>query len=396
MDSIKTRANECVDNSTDSIKAVKDAIAMVTTAHSTILEHTDMFTESTLLYPPTVMAGEKTSIESLKSADTGFKFKASISVECSPETSRRLKDIETALSSLQDTKQKTEDDISEIKKWRDNFVTEQKDIRIKIEKLCKKHKQHFKSIRTQIHEQEKKLKNLSEEMESLREKESIFVKIIERMSIDMKDYKRNLDKINKEMPGRTDKTRHLSQEIKSHSDLIATIQEDGKKNRRYTTKTCEKLLSKTETQEKDVLKLSQNSPAIANQQVKHSTLGFVASQGRWNGEWYMGHPVITFKTVKRNVGNHFDPKTGEFTAPVDGLYKASPTIKQTADDEVKVCVGHRSGGVTSWLDCVVTEDKSVDASRTLEVQMKTGDVLYSVTGHNDCECTHFSCALLDV
>lgn len=38
-----------------------------------------------------------------------------LQVECNPEISRRLKDMETALLSIQDTKQKTEDDLSEIK-----------------------------------------------------------------------------------------------------------------------------------------------------------------------------------------------------------------------------------------------------------------------------------------
>ncbi|XP_059164495.1 uncharacterized protein LOC131947318 isoform X1 [Physella acuta] len=42
----------------------------------------------------------------------------------------RLEQIETAISSLQDANDKSTDDISEIKQWRDNFVTEQSDMGI--------------------------------------------------------------------------------------------------------------------------------------------------------------------------------------------------------------------------------------------------------------------------
>ncbi|XP_059178332.1 uncharacterized protein LOC131957615 [Physella acuta] len=378
---------------TDSNKDIKDAIAMVTAAQSTLHDLTYMFTESTKLYPPTVITGEKTTPESLQPTDSGLISKDLLSDEYNSEISRRLKDIETALSSLQDTKQKTEDDIDEIKQWRDNFTTEQSDMGINIEKLSKKHKQNFKNIRKEIKEQDNKTEKLCEEMESLKEKESISNKMLEKMSIDLIDYKSNLDNINKEIQVQRDQKENVSQEIRSHSDLISAIQEDGKKNILHTTKLCENILSKhtvicnllqqrlmpidkmiqtfnrhfetkerkvkIETQEKDVLTWSTDYQTFTNQEVKHSTLGFIASQGRWDGTYRKGHPVITFSDVEHNVGNHFDPKTGEFTAPVDGLYKASLRIKQTGDRAVQGCVGHKSGGVESWLSVVWTQEKSL-------------------------------------
>ncbi|XP_059164542.1 uncharacterized protein LOC131947358 isoform X2 [Physella acuta] len=48
----------------------------------------------------------------------------------SPEILSRLVQIETTISSLQDANDKSTDDISEIKQWRDNFVTEQSDMGI--------------------------------------------------------------------------------------------------------------------------------------------------------------------------------------------------------------------------------------------------------------------------
>ncbi|XP_059164680.1 nuclease SbcCD subunit C-like [Physella acuta] len=414
LQQIKTRANECVDNIPGSSKAMRDAIDMIKTAQSTILEHTDMFTESTKLSPTTVITLEKTT------PDIQDK-KAPISVEYNPETSRRLKDIETALSSLQDTKQKTEDDISEIKQWRDNFVTEQNDIGIKVENLSKKQKQNFKNLRKQLKEQYNQIEVLNQQIGSLKTKESDTDKTLEKLSLDMKEYENNLHTLNKEMRVYTDKTDNVTQETQRHSVLISAIQEDTTNkfdkllskhvvtckllqqrlmpidkiieiyNQNYETR--EGKMKKPETVEKEVLKLSQNPQSIANQQVKPSSPGFIASQGRWEGKMYGGYQIITFSAVERNVGNHFDPNTGMFTAPVDGLYKASFTIKQTGYQAVGAGVFCKSGRVVTWPGEVWTQDKSVEASKTFEVRMKSGDILYSVTSYKDLECSHFSCSL---
>ncbi|XP_059164656.1 uncharacterized protein LOC131947455 [Physella acuta] len=149
-----------------------------------------------------------------------------------------------------------------------------------------------------------------------------------------------------------------------------------------------------ETTKKNMKKLSQDFQKIANQQVKHPAPGFIASQGRWDGKRY--DKVITFRAVERNIGNHFDPKTGEFTAPVDGLYKGSLRIKQAGDRAVQAGVGHRCGGVVTWLVMVETKAKCFEASTTFEVYMKARDVLFSFTEYDGCECTHFSCVFHDV
>ncbi|XP_059178333.1 putative leucine-rich repeat-containing protein DDB_G0290503 [Physella acuta] len=415
---------ECVDNHSDTQMTMKDVLAMITSAQSTIIEQTDMFTESTKLYPPTLMTGEQRTPESLKTADTGFVSKAFRSVECNPETIKRLKDIEKVLSSLQDTKQKTEDDISEIKQWKGNFETEHSDIGIMVENVSKKQKKNFKNLRKQLIEQDNKIEELNQQIESLKTKESDKDKTLEKLSLDMKEYENNLHTLNEEMRVYTDKIDQITfKEIQRHSDLISAIQKD-------TTKTFDTLLSKhvvmckllqqrlmpidkifetynqnSEAREGkmkkianleiEVLKLSNDFQSIANQQVKHSTPGFIASQGRCEEKVYDRHQVFTFSAVERNVGNHFDPNTGVFTAPVHGLYKASITIKQTGDHAITAWVLHKSGGKMSRLGGVNTQDQSVEASRTFEVLMKSGDVLYSATGYKDLECTHFSCSLFD-
>ncbi|XP_059178340.1 uncharacterized protein LOC131957623 [Physella acuta] len=146
------------------------------------------------------------------------------------ETTRRLKDIETALSSLQDTKQKTEDDISEIKQWRDNFVAEQSDMGINIDNLSKKQKQNFKNIRKQIHEEDSRMHELNNEIKIVKERETKTDKAIEKLFLDLREFKIHLQNINTEMQANTEKIENFTQEFKKHYDWISTVQEEGTKH----------------------------------------------------------------------------------------------------------------------------------------------------------------------
>ncbi|XP_059164497.1 uncharacterized protein LOC131947319 [Physella acuta] len=118
----------------------------------------------------------------------------------------RLELIETALSFVHDDNDKSTEDISEIKQWRDNFVTEQSDMRLKIEQMTKKQNQDFKNLRKQMSEQDNKVKELNKEIESLKETETKSNKTLEKLSLDMKEYENILLKINKEIQDHSDKT----------------------------------------------------------------------------------------------------------------------------------------------------------------------------------------------
>ncbi|XP_059164606.1 structural maintenance of chromosomes protein 3 homolog [Physella acuta] len=162
-------------------------------------------------------------------------------VEEHPDLERRLAYIETTLSSLQDTQHKSTDDISEIKQWRDNFVTEQGDMGVNIEQLTKKQMQNFKNLRKQMSEQDNKEKELNKEIESLKEKESKSNKTLEKLSQDMKEYENKVRKINKEMQDIRD---GMKQENKSHSYLIVSLQDENNKILDKTSTQFEKLQSK--------------------------------------------------------------------------------------------------------------------------------------------------------
>lgn len=129
--------------------------------------------------------------------------------------------------------------------------------------------------------------------------------------------------------------------------------------------------------------------------MKHSTVGFIAS----------GRPVVirrrilvnklSYTSIQRNEGNHFNKQTGEFTAPVDGPYIASLTIEPTVDVDVKVWIKHRSEHSQLDLGYVETNDNIKIASSAFVVWMKAGDCIMQLS-HRDFNCRHFSCFLLGI
>ncbi|XP_059164492.1 uncharacterized protein LOC131947316 [Physella acuta] len=179
----------------------------------------------------------ETAISSLQDVSRLEQIETAIS---SLQDVSRLEQIETAISSLQDVNDKSTDDISEIKQWRDNFVTEQSDMGVNIEQLNKKQKQNFKNLRKQMSEQDNKVKELKKEIESLKEKESKSNNTLEKLSLDMKEYENNLQKITKEMQVHADKTDIITQEMKRHSVKMSTLQEEISKNLRNTSTQLEK------------------------------------------------------------------------------------------------------------------------------------------------------------
>ncbi|XP_059164494.1 chromosome partition protein Smc-like isoform X2 [Physella acuta] len=160
------------------------------------------------------------------------------------EVFTRLGLLENSISCLQSSIQKSKEDTSEIKQWRNNFVTEKCDMELNIDQLTKKQKQNFKNLKKQISEQDNKVKEMNREIESLKEKETKSNKTLEKLSLDMKEYENNFHKINKEMQDHTNKTDSITQEIKRLSDLIVSLQEDHNKIVVNTSTGFEKLQSK--------------------------------------------------------------------------------------------------------------------------------------------------------
>ncbi|XP_059162738.1 protein Daple-like [Physella acuta] len=337
----------------------------------------------------------ETAISSLQDVSRLEQIETAIS---SLQDVSRLEQIETAISSLQDANHKFTDDISEIKQWRDNFVTEQSDMGVNIEQLTKKQKQNFKNLRKQMSEQNNKVKELNKEIESLKEKESMSNKTLEKLSLDMKEYENNLLKINKDVQDHADKTDIITQEMKRHSVKMSTLQEEISKNLRNTStqlekhsvmytllqqrlmpkliqifnqnlKTREERKTRVENIEDTISKLSKDlnliESRVCNRYACHLALADLTPVSA-------GSIISTFSKVREYNGQHFNQTTGKFVSPHDGLYLVCVTLHEWEDKEIRVGV---MAGV-EW--CTVIEVKCADTSAagSVVVDMKKGQELY--------------------
>ncbi|XP_059166862.1 putative leucine-rich repeat-containing protein DDB_G0290503 [Physella acuta] len=218
VEQVKRRTSDCLQNN----MAFKEAIAVASTAHSTLLEHMDMLTESKKMYPRQEMTKEKMTTEMLYAKSTqGEK----VTEGTNSDLLSRLEHIETAFAALQDIKQKTEDNIEELKQWRDNSVTKHNDLEINIEKLSKKQKLNFKNMKKQLNDQDKKIMEINKVIENLKQRQSSTAERQEKMSLDIKEHETDFEKLNQNVQDLTDS---FTQQIKEHSDLIYDLQEKEK------------------------------------------------------------------------------------------------------------------------------------------------------------------------
>ncbi|XP_059162714.1 A-kinase anchor protein 9-like [Physella acuta] len=305
----------------------------------------------------------ETAISSLQDVSRLEQIETAIS---SLQDVSRLEQIEAAISSLQDANDKSTDDISEIKQWRDNFVTEQSDMWVNIELLTKKQKQNFKNLRKQMSEQDNKVNELNKEIEILKEKESKSNKSLEKMTLDMKTYENNLHTLNKEMQDHTDKSDSITDEIKRHSDQMSTLQEENYKTMHNTSTQLEKhslmykLLQQRlmpidkliqifnqnlETREDRITKLENIKGAISK---LSKDLNLIESRVCNRYVCYMELAyytpvsvesiISTFGEVREYNGQHFNQTTGKFVSPHDGLYLVCVTLHEWEDKLIRVAV----------------------------------------------------------
>ncbi|XP_059164613.1 uncharacterized protein LOC131947416 [Physella acuta] len=341
----------------------------------------------------------ETAISSLQDVSRLEQIETAIS---SLQDVSRLEQIETAISSLQDANDKSTDDISEIKQWRDNFETEQSDMEVNIEQLTKKQKHNFKNLSKQMSEQDNKVMELNKEIESLKDKETKSIKTLEKISVEVKEHKIKLVKINKEMQDHTYETDSITQEVKTHSDHIVALQEDNKILVDTSTK-----LKKMQSKHNVMYKLLQQRLMpidkliqIFNQNLKtreqrlqklyniENTISKLSKEmhliesrvcNRYACHVELANPtpvrcrlvISSFSKVREYNGQHFNPTTGKFVSPHDGLYLICVTLNECEDKQITV-------GVVAGDRCRIIEVKCANTSsaRSVIVDMKKGQDLY--------------------
>ncbi|XP_059164487.1 repetitive organellar protein-like isoform X1 [Physella acuta] len=315
----------------------------------------------------------------------------------SAEVFTRLGLLENRISCLQGTTQKTKESISERKQRRDNFVTEQSDMGVNLEQLTKKQKQNFKNIRKQMSEQDNKIKEMNKDIESLKEKETRSNKTLEKLTLEIKEFENNLQKINIEMQANADGRDGMKEEIKSHSDLIVSLQHENNKILEKTSNVIEQLQSKhsvmykllqqrlmpiekliqifnqnLETREKRKKMLGELENTISKfcsvfHLIESRVCNRYACHVQLAGPTPVraGSIISRFSEVREYNGQHFNQTTGTFVSPHDGLFLVCVNLNESKDKQILVSV--MAGGV--WC-------RFIDVKSSVVVDMKKGQELY--------------------
>ncbi|XP_059162673.1 putative leucine-rich repeat-containing protein DDB_G0290503 [Physella acuta] len=305
------------------------------------------------------------TISTNTSDNSELKNQISKQVKHTAEILTRLELIETAISSLQDTKQKTEDDISEIKQWRDTFVSEQNDTALKTEQFCRQEEKCIESLREQINEQDSKVKELNKELESLKQQESKSNKVLEKLSVDINEYENNLHALNTEMNDNSNKTDSIAHAIRIHCSIISLFQDDVQQNIVNTTCKLNDIFSKLKTQASGVTKLenqlhelsefsSQVCDVLKLKHRVHDILRMLTDfkitetskcqpyvcQIHLDNDTpvTVGNIMARFYVVWESYGRCFNKTTGKLVAPEDGLYLVNVTLLKNKNHFIKVAV----------------------------------------------------------
>jgi hypothetical protein len=83
-----------------------------------------------------------------------------------------------------------------------------------------------------------------------------------------------------------------------------------------------------------------------------------------------GYAIVKYDQVITNWGNAYQPSTGVFTAPYNGLYSISCTMMAHPDNAVHVVIKHNGKKVSVLYSSTKTFPQ---AAQTVQLKLKKGD-----------------------
>lgn len=88
------------------------------------------------------------------------------------------------------------------------------------------------------------------------------------------------------------------------------------------------------------------------------------------------HATVVYDAVKTNFGGGYDPITGVFTAPSDGLYYFSWTTLTEPKGSFITSLQHNNNAVAGNHARANGLDEYLPSSQSAVVQMKNGETVY--------------------
>ncbi|XP_059164552.1 uncharacterized protein LOC131947365 [Physella acuta] len=159
------------------------------------------------------------------------------------------------------------------------------------------------------------------------------------------------------------------QDIKSHSAVTLTLQDEGKKNMSNTTDLLVALTTKVETRESDLIKLSKDFKTMETRVCQPY---FCQIHLHKDTPVTTGSILSTFYKVREPNGNHFNKTTGKLVAPDDGNYLVIVTLHEREAKLIKIYLYTGDQFCKGFL--VNSADTSAAGSAV--VNMKKGQELY--------------------
>ncbi|XP_059164595.1 uncharacterized protein LOC131947397 [Physella acuta] len=196
----------------------------------------------------------------------------------------------------------------------------------------------------------------------------------------------------------------MREDIKNHSDLIVSLQDENNKSFVKTSTQFEKLQSKNsvmykllqqrlmpidkllhifnqnlETREERIKKLSELENTISKLSIDfHLIESRVCNRYACYVQLANNTPVSaesiisTFSEVREYNGQHFNRTTGKFVSPHDGLYLVSVTLNEWGFKQI--IVGVWTGDM--WCTAIQLQCAASSAAGSVVVDMKKGQELY--------------------
>ncbi|XP_059176231.1 alpha-latrocrustotoxin-Lt1a-like [Physella acuta] len=365
---VEGRSREWISKGDNSVEGFLDICTSLDTSTALLIQKSEGFseTETASLENDQLQFATRTS-----GLMTGSHVKAHQQKDpnLSSVDSIRLSDVETVVQSVQ----------SDLNKLQKIFYKQIADIKAETEKVTKK--------------QDRKLKDINKKLEILFENGEKSDENVSKLSKSIKEYEENKEEIRKIIQSEQDKLDKLSQDVKMQTDEIFNIDAKTKINTNLMCTLIQQRLApvekvmqvfnqssqnrelnraKLDVIEKDLMKITTDLLTLKQKPLRQSTLGFIALRGR-DGR----NDKLKFKYVSLNTEGVFNPARGEFTAPINGLYVASITLKQQNNGIAWLGVVHKSNNKAKCLGVVGTERPGESSSKTFVVWMAKGDVLYS-------------------
>ncbi|XP_059167569.1 uncharacterized protein LOC131949720 [Physella acuta] len=423
-----TKARSWLEKPDQGNMSFNDIHVMLSGASRKLLETINLYTDNTINQTSeSVDSGTSAQLKCATSEKPSVALNES--AYSNEEINSRFLALEDIISGLKQAKVESKEAVNEMKQWKEAVTTQQLEMEASVENFIQKQNAKTKHFSKQIKEVNKSITKITQDIKALKNNEADLFSKFTTANKSLENYETNLAHLNSGLNAIHNKidnnkddmlklTELTSKSKENQSQALLNIEKDLEKLEvKYGVVSnillqrlmpIEKLLRVINTQnsarvekcnkfhvlQDDITTLKAEVLAInLKTQQKANVIGFSAS---FRNDEPLNKNIFSilqrFDYVTINTGNHFNPATGKFTAPVDGLYAASFCFIQHNDGAINVLMSHELNvnNVKSICWSKTTRALSTGVFSTA-VLMKKGEFLcLAIKGEGNASLSNFS------